>query len=147
MSLFGNTKQKRMQLYHYDNGDLEFIRRDIIGESATEMDNTNEPGRSWWDPYATLYPFDGYKRIPADAIQLAYGRHFHLELHDILTEEQRPPDGDSMNTPFITAIAEARAAEITRSAKARTVWEKITWMLSVALLIEMLIWGIGYAAR
>ena len=147
MKLLGQAKPKRMQLFHYDNGDLDFIERLIIGESATEMDNQNEPVNSWWDPYATLYPFDGYKKIPAAAIQLAYSRHYHLEIHDILTEEQRPPDGDdSMDSPFITAIAEARAAELTRSAKPRTVWEKLTWMLGVALLIEMLIWGIGYAS-
>ena len=147
MNLFGDKVAKRMQLYHHDNGDLEFVQRRIIGESATEVDNTGDPKNSWWDPYATLYPFDGYKSIPAAAIQIAYGRHFHLELHDILTEEQRPPDGDAMNTPFITAIAEARAVEITKSAKPRTIYERLTWILGIALLIEMLIWGLGYATR
>ena len=145
MNLFGTPPEKRMQLYHYDNGDLEFIKRKIVGESATEFDNTGVPKRSWWDPYATLYPCDGYKGIPIDAVQLAYGRHFHFEIHNILSEEQRPPDGDSMNTPFISAIAEARAAEITKSAKPRTIYEKLTWILGAALLIEMLIWGISYA--
>lgn len=147
MNLLGQAKPKRMQLFHFDNGDLDFIEREIIGESATEKDNTGEPLNSWWDPYATLYPFDGYKKIPTAAIQLAYSRHYHLEIHDILNDEQRPPVGDdSMNSPFITAIAEARAAELTRAAKPRTIWDKITWMLGIALLIEMLIWGIGYAS-
>jgi len=146
VNIFGNATTKRMQLYHHDNTDLEFIRRDIVGESTSELDNMKQSKRAWWDPYATLYQCDGYKGIPADAIQLAYSRHFHLEIHDILPDDQRPPDIDSMNTPFITAIAEARAAEITRSAKPRTIYEQLTWMLGVALLIEMLIWGIGYAA-
>lgn len=146
MSLLGTKIAKRMQLYHHDNGDLEFIRRNIIGQSASEIDNTGDPKRSWIDYYQTLYPFNGYKRIPADAVQLAYGRHFHLEIHDILSEEQRPPEGDAMDIPFITSIAEARAAEITRAAKPHTMWEKLTWILGLALLIELLIWGIGYAA-
>lgn len=145
MDLFGKTKTKRMQLYHYDNGDLEFIKRDIIGESATELDNTGEPVNSWWDPYATLYPFDGYKKIPSDAVQLAYGRHFHLEIHDILSNEQRPPNEDSMDTPWITAIAEARCVEITKAAKPKTIYEILTKILGLALIIEMIIWGIGYA--
>jgi len=144
MNIFG-TKAKRMQLFHHDNGDLEFIRREIVGESATEFDNTRDPKRSWIDYYQTLYPFDGYKSIPADVIQLAYSRHFHLEVHDILTEEQRPPESDSLDNPFITAIAEARAVEITKAAKPKTIYEKLTWILGAALLIEMLIWGIGYA--
>ena len=145
MDLFKTTVAKRMQLFHHDNGDLEFIRRKIVGESATEFDNTDDPMRSWIDYFQTLYPFNGYKNIPADAIQLAYPRHFHLEIHDILSEEQRPPDGDSMDTPFITAIAEARASEITKTPKPRTIWEKLTWILGLALLMEILIWGIGYA--
>ena len=145
MGLFGKRKTKRMQLYHYDNGDLEFIKRDIIGESATELDNTKEPVNSWWDPYATLYPFDGYKKIPSDTIQLAYGRHFHLEIHDILIDEQRPPESDSLDNPFITAIAEARCVEITRAAKPKTIYMMLTKILGLALIIEMIIWGIGYA--
>ena len=41
-----DTKAMRMQLYHHDNGDLEFIRREIIGQSATEFDYNREPKRS-----------------------------------------------------------------------------------------------------
>ena len=145
MSVLNTTIPKRMQLYHHDNGDIEFIKRRIIGESASEIDNTGVACRSWWDPYATLYPFDGYKNIPMGSLQLAYGRHFHLEMHNILPEEQRPPDGDAMDTPFITAIAEARALEVTKSAKPRTMYEKLTWILGAALIVELIIWGIGYA--
>ena len=145
MGLLGKTKVKRLQLYHYDNGDLEFIKRDIVGESATEFDKSGEPLDSWWDPYATLYPFDGYKSFKADAVQIAYGRHFHLEIHDILSDEQRPPKEDSMDTPWITAIAEARCVEITKAAKPKTIYEILTKILGAALIIEMLIWGIGYA--
>ena len=134
-----------MQFYHYDNGDIEFIKRHIIGESATELDDTKIPGRSWIDYYQTLYPFDGYRGIPADSIQLAYSRHFHLEIHDILQEQDRPPEGDAMNSPFIAAIAEARAIEITKAKKTKTIYENMTVLLGVALMIEMLIWGIGYA--
>jgi len=145
MGLFGKAKIKRTQLFHYDNGDREFIKRDIVGESATQFDHTGEPVGSWWDPYATLYPFDGYKGIPAGAVQMAYGRHFHLEMHDILSDEQRPPDENAMDTPWITAIAEARCVEITKAAKPRTIYEKLTLILGLALILEVLIWGIGYA--
>ena len=147
MDLFRTTVTKRMQLYHHDNSDLEFIKRDIIGQSSTELDDTKTSKRSWIDYYQTLYQLDGYKNIPADMVQLAYSRHFHLEIHDILPEEQRPPDSDAMNTPFITAIAEARSIELSKAAKPKTIYEKMTWMLGLALLIEMLIWGIGYATR
>jgi len=136
---------KRMQLFHHDNGDLEFIKRKIIGESASEIDNTGAVKNSWWDPYATLYPFDGYKNTPADAIQMAYGRHFHLEIHNILPDEQRPPNSDAMNHPWITGIAEARAVEITKAARPKTIYEKLTLILGVALIIELLVWGISYA--
>ena len=147
MDLFRSKIPKRMQLYHHDNGDLEFIRREIIGESTTEFDNTRMPIRSWWDPFATLYPFDGYKGIPADTIQLAYGRHFHLEIHDILPDDLRPPADDSMDSPFISAIAEARCVELTKSAKPRTIYEKLTLILGAGFIIELLIWGLSYATR
>lgn len=147
MGLFGEKPAQRMQLFHYDNGDLEFIRREIIGESTTEFDSSHIPKNSWWDPFAPLYPFDGYKGIPADAIQLAYGRHFHLEIHDILPEKQRPPDGDSMDTPWIAAIAEARCVEITKSAKPRTIYHTLTLILGAGFIIELLIWGLSYVTR
>jgi len=142
------TKAKRMQLFHHDNGDLEFIRRDIVGESVTEFDNTGDPKRSWMDYFETLYPFNGYGGVPADAVQLAYGRHFHLEIHNILSDEKRPPDTDSMtNNQFITSIAESRAMEIAKSAKPRTIYEKITIVLSIGLIIEILAWGVALALR
>jgi len=147
MNLFGRNVNKRMHLYHHDNGDLEFIRRELVGESATEFDNTHVPKRSWWDPFATLYPFDGYGGIPADAVQLAYGRHFHLEIHDILPDDKRPPEDNSMDTPWITAIAEARCVEITKSAKPRTIYETLTLILGAGFIIELLIWGLSYATR
>jgi len=136
-----------MQLYHHDNGDLEFVRRRIVGQSATELDNTSDPKRSWIDYYQTLYPFNGFRGIRADAIQLAYGRHFHLELHNILSDEQRPPESDAMDSEFLSAIAENRAIELQKNAKPRTIYEKLTWILGGALFIELLIWGISYATR
>ena len=146
MKLF-KTESKRMQLYHHDNGDLEFVRRTIVGESATEFDDTGEPKNSWWDPFATLYPFDGYKGLPADAVQLAYGRHYHLEIHNILSEELSPPDNDSMLNPFITAIAEARCVELTKTAKPRTIYATLTLILGAGFIIELVIWGISFATR
>jgi len=140
MGLF-STPATRTQLYHHDNGDLEFIKRRIIGESATEVDNNGEPKRSWIDFFETLYPFDGYKGISADAIQLAYSRHFHLEIHDILDDKKRPPDTDVMDCEFISAIAEARAIELTKAKKPRTIYEKLTMILSAVLAAEVIIWG------
>lgn len=136
-----------MQLFHHDNGDLEFVKRTIIGESATEIDNTGSPKRSWIDYYQTLYPFDGYKGVPADAVQLAYSRHFHLEIHNILKPEQRPPENNALDSPFISAIAESRAIEITKSAKPRTIYETLTLILGVSLVLEIIVWGIAYAVK
>ena len=146
-SIFGHGPAKRMQLYHHDNGDIEFIPRHIIGESATELNKDGTPNRSWIDYFQTLYQFDGYKNIPAEAIQLAYSRHFHLEIHNILPEDKRPPDGDSMNNAFITAIAETRAVEINKAKKPHTIYEKMTYLLGSVVIMEMLIWGISYATR
>jgi len=145
MGLLSKTVEKRLQLYHYDNGDLEFIKRPLMSEAAVEYDNTGEPVRAWRDLFQTLYPFDGYKGIGADAVQVAYGRHFLLELHDILDNDMRPPNNDAMDNSYITAIAEARAVEITKSAKPRTIYEKLTWILGSALFVELLIWGFSYA--
>jgi len=146
LNIFGKSPEKRLQLFHYDNGDREFVWRKIIGESATEMSG-GIPCASWWDPYGTLYPFDGFRGISSGAVQLAYRRHFHLEIHDILPKEKRPPESDSMNTPWITAIAESRCIEITKSAKPKTIYEKLTTIFGIALVLEMIIWGIGYATR
>lgn len=134
-----------MQLFHHDNGELEFIKRPLIGGSPTELDENGLPKGSWIDYYQTLYPFDGYKNIPADAVQLAYGRHFHMEIHNILDEKARPPDKSELDSPFISAIAESRAVEITRTAKPHSMNDRLILFLGIALVLEILIWGIAYA--
>lgn len=148
MGLFGKSPvQYRMQLFHYDNGDLEFIRRRLIGGSPTELDDGGHPHQSWIDHYQTLYPFDGYKTIPGDAVQMAYGRHFHMEIHDILNDDDRPPETSELDHPFISAIAEARAVEITRTAKPHSTYDRLMLILGTALILEFIIWGIAYAVR
>ena len=144
MGLLKAAPPKRLQLFHHDNGDLEFRRMEIVGQSATEFDHTKQPVAAWIDYYQTLYPFNGYKNVPADAVQLAYGRHFHLEIHDILPEDLRPPDDDALDSPFMSAIAENRAAEILKTAKPRTIYESMTILLGAAFIIELLIWGLSY---
>jgi len=134
-----------MQLYHYDNGDLEFIKRPMVGGSPTELDENAMPKRSWVDYYQELYPFDGYRSIPADAVQLAYGRHFHMEVHDILEDDNKPPDKSELDSPFISAIAEARAVEITRAAKPHSSYDRLILFLGSSLVLEVIIWGIAYA--
>jgi hypothetical protein len=142
------VKAQRMQLYHHENSDLEFIKRPVVGESVTEFDDTGDPKRSWIDYYETLYPFNGYEGVPADAVQLAYGRHFHLEIHDILKDDKRPPDTDSMiNNVFITAVAESRAMELAKTAKPKTVYEKLTLLLGSGFIIELIIWGVALALK
>ena len=143
----GTRPQYRMQLFHYDNGDLEFIRRPLIGGSPTELDKAGNPQQSWIDYYQTLYPFDGYKSIPGDALHMAYGRHFFMEMHDILKDEDKPPETSELDHPFISAIAEARAVEITRTAKPNSSYDKLMLILGTGLILEFIIWGIAYAIR
>jgi hypothetical protein len=131
-----------MQLYHHDNGDLEFRRRDIVGQSVTEFNDRNEPIRAWLDLFKCLYPFGGYRGISGDAVQLAYGRHFHLEIHNILAENERPPDDNSLENPFTSAIAELRGYLLTKTKKPKSIWDKLTIILGSAVGIEMVLWGI-----
>ena len=111
------------------------------------MDDSANPTRSWIDYFETLYAFDGYRKIPADAVQLAYGRHFHLEIHDILSDEIRPPATTELDNYFISAIAEARAVEITKSAKPHSTYDRLILFLGIGFVMELIIWGIAYAVR
>lgn len=148
MNIFGKTKpQYRMQFFFYDNNDVEFIRRPLVGGAPTALDAENRPVESWVDYFQELYPFDGYRNIPADAVQLAYGRHFFLEIHDILEDDNKPTDKTEIDDPYISAIAEARAVEINRTSKTQTNYDKLMIILGVALILEFIIWGIAYAVR
>lgn len=138
---------QRLQLYHHDNGDLEFIKRRIVGESVAQYDETDNPTAAWIDFYETLYPFNGYGGVGADAVQLAYGRHFHLEVHDILDDEKRPPDSDVVDNDYISGIADARGMELVKNIKPKTVYEKMTILLGSALILEILIWGVALAIK
>ena len=148
MGLFTQVrKEERTQLYHYDNGDLEFVKRPLVGGSPTQLDKAGNPRRSWIDYYQCLYPFDGFQGISADAVQLAYGRHYHMEVHDILSDDIRPPESDKLNDPYITAIAEARAVEITKTANPHSSYDRLILFLGIGLVLEFVIWGIAYAVR
>jgi hypothetical protein len=142
MGLFGNKPAKRMQLYHHDNGDLECRRLKIVGQSATEFNDRNEPVRAWYDLFQSLYPFNGYKSIPADGIQLAYSRNYHLEIHPILKGEFKPPEDGTLINPFLTLIAELRAFLLAKAKKPKSLWDKLTIILGLAVVMEMIIWGI-----
>ena len=146
MGLLGAKVAKRMQFYFHDNGDVEFRRLKIVGQSATEFNDRNEPVRAWYDLFQLLYPFNGYKNIPDDGVQLAYGRNYHLEIHPILKDELRPPES-SDKTPgifntFITGVAELQAFLLAKAKKPKSIWDKLTIILGVALTFEFIIWGI-----
>jgi len=147
LGLFGNKKALRMQLYHHDNGDLEFRKREIVGQSVTEFNDRSEPVRAWIDLFQTLYPFNGYKGISGDAVQLAYGRHYHLELHNIMTKEDRPPDDGSLKSPFITKIAQLRGFLLSKAKKPKSIWDRLTMILGASLLLEMVLWGLMIYVR
>jgi hypothetical protein len=143
--LFGKTISKRWQCYHHDNGDIEYIPRIIIGQACHEIDDKGDPVASWADFYQNNYPFNGYKNVPSCAIAPAFGRHYHLELHNVLPDELRPKDDGTLDCDYISVVADTRASEINKAPKPRTIWEKVTIALMGAVFIELIIWGIQIA--
>ncbi len=144
--LIGTTiVPQRLQMHFHDNGNVEFRKREIVGQSSTEFDNTREPILAWLDKNQTLYQCEGYGNIPADACQLTCSRYFFLELHNILSEEEKPPEDGALDSPFLAAIAESRAIQVSKTKKPRTVYEKLTLWLGASLVLEIIVWGIRYA--
>lgn len=137
---------KRLQMHFYDNGNVEFRYRDIVGQSSTEFDQTKEPVLSWLDRFETLYQCEGYKNIPRDAVQLTCSRYILLELHDILQQKDRPPEDGSLDHPYLSNIADDRAIQVSKLKKPRTIYEKLTLWLGLALILEIIVMGVRYAA-
>lgn len=134
----GNAK--RTQLFHHDNGNLEFRKLDIVGQSVTQFDPTGEPLASWFDPYEGLYPFNGYGNVPADAVQPAYSRSCHLEIHDILHDDLKPPNSKDTNAKnFYGWIADDRGNQIATTKKPRSIYDKLTLVFSIALILEIIL--------
>jgi hypothetical protein len=131
-----------MQFFHHENGDLEFRRLQLVGKGVTEFDSQNMPLRSWVDYYETLYPFNGYKSIPADAVQLACPRYYHMELHNILTDTKRPPKDGSFINKFISNWADSRGLDLAKAKKPKSAWDKVIIFLGLGLIIECVLWGI-----
>jgi hypothetical protein len=131
-----------MQLFHHDNGDIEFIRRPIVGQSATEFNEHAEPERAWLDLYQTIYPFNGYKSIPADGIQLAYSRHYYMNVHPLLSKSMRPPEDGNIRNPYLTKISDTQGQLVAKAKKPRSIWDKLTVILGSAVILEMVLWGI-----
>ena len=146
----GQRKNKRLCYHCYDNGDREFIYRPIIGAGVSHVDSAGVPQLSWADFYQTLYPFPGYKDIPADAVQLTYDRHYFMEIHDILDAALKPPDlsaEDAGGNDYFSRIAEERCAEIQGKLNPKVKWAFMTKILGAALIMEMVVWGIAYATK
>ena len=138
-----DTKAMRMQLYHHDNGKREFIRREVVTQSVIERDDTGQAINSWDDFFQNSYYFGGYGSVVSDAVQPAFSRHFHWEIHNVLPEGIRPPDGDLRGSTYISAVADNRGSELMRGRRPRTIYEKMTLILGTALICEMLLWGIA----
>ncbi len=140
-------KSLRTVLHHYDNGDLEFIKRPIVGESTQEFNNENYPIKAWADYFEPLSPCNGYKDIGADAIQLTNERHFSFEVHDILSNDRRPPEAGQEKDNFISAIADARGMEVLRTTRAKSVYEKLTLIGGAVIILQVLGWGVSLAIK
>lgn len=142
MGLFSSAKARRMQLFHHDNGDLEFRRRDLVGQSAVEFNDQKEPVDAWEDKFQTIYPFNGFKNIPADGVQLACSRYPYFQIHPVLKGDAAPPKDGNIANPYYTKIADSHGMTLIKAKKPRAIWEKLTIIFGGFLFLEGILWGI-----
>ena len=98
--------------------------------------------RGWKHYFKTQYQHRGYKNLPSGKIILSFERDIVLNNHGILTENELPKKGGDIKQH--SDIGVSRIRQIAAQPKINPQTEVLNLVLSIALIILVLGWMIGY---
>jgi len=146
------SKNKRWQVIIRDDANATFRQLDIVDALVveTKQDNKNkdDPAFGWIDDFRTLWPFKGFKSIPAGSVQVACYRTPLLDVWGILPEDSRIKDNKKLNEqPVLRDIARSRRRKLERTVKGKNYNNIIVIFCGTGMLIEIVGMLIRVAAK
>lgn len=137
-NILGTASEKRTQLFIRDDGKLTFRRLDIMDASIVEKDKNKKPVKGWMDKYKMLFPFDGYRNIPAGSVSIGFDRSPLLDIWGILEDEEKLPVNAGLKHPLIQDVARNRMYKIDTTAKPNKMNDYIAIFCGAGMIIEII---------
>lgn len=141
MSIFSGPSNEGLQILFKDNRSVKFNKIPIEHTCLCEKQG-EQTIRGWKHHYKTQYLHRGFKNLPVGKATLSFERDIVLNIHGVLTEDELPKKGGDIKQHRDIGISRIR--QIAATPQVSPAQEMINVVLSVALIILVLGWMIGY---
>jgi len=152
-NIFGtNQKDNRTQLHFRDEGTFEFRTLPIEDTFLVEKVK-DEIVRGWKHFYRNQFPFPGYKGMRSDLVTLSYDRDIILDPYGLVKDDRDNPEKKTVQgqpggvRAWLIEIGEARRLKMMANRSKTKNYNMVIIFLGSALMIELLIIGIGVLAN
>lgn len=152
-NIFGtNQKDNRTQLHFRDEGTFEFRTLPIEDTFLVEKVK-DEIVRGWKHFYRNQFPFPGYKGMRSDLVTLSYDRDIILDPYGLVNDDRDNPEKKTVQgqpggvRAWLIEIGEARRLKMMANRSKTKNYNMVIIFLGSALMIELLIIGIGVLAN
>lgn len=139
---------KKTQLFFYDDGSFEFIKRPLQYSCLLEK-QSDKVKRAWRHSFSGEYYFSGYKNIAADMVTLGYSRDIILDPHNRIpvTEDisGKPASTAQSIKEWIAQIAETQRQTYRSKMNSTTKADMINYTLMGIDLIMVIALVIKYS--
>jgi len=141
-------KERRTQLHFRDDGSFEFRKLEIEDTFLVEK-NKDEIIRGWKHFYRNQFPFVGFKSIKPDQVTMSFDRDIILDPYGLIKDDKDNPEkreakGQLVGVKaWLSDVGEARRLKMMANRSKSKSYNMIIIFLGSALMIELLILGIG----
>lgn len=141
LSMFSGPSNEGLQILFKDNRSVKFNKLPIEHTCLCEKQG-DVHFRDWKHYYKNQYLHRGYKNLPVGKATLSFERDIVLNVHGVLTENELPQKGGDIKQHRDIGISRIR--QIAATPQVSPSQELINVVMSVALIILVLGWMIGY---
>lgn len=131
-----------LQILFKDNRSVKFRKLPIEHTCLCEKKG-EDTIRGWKHYYKNQYLHRGFSNLPVGKATLSFERDIVLNVHGVLKEEELPKKGGDIKQHRDIGISRIR--QIAAKPQHSPATEAINIVLSVALLIMVIGWMVGYA--
>jgi hypothetical protein len=124
----------------------------IFADSCLVQKKNDSVEKAWKHFFGTEKKFPGYNKIHADMVTLGYDRDFILDPFNQIKETSSPNGGKPVKTEagirvWTSQVAESQRYKVMNKPGSNMVVNKVTMWLGIALVLELLVWGIMKATQ
>lgn len=129
---------RRTQLFFRDDYIFSF-RKLLIFKGFFILGKKDKPKEAWAHKFNLQFNFNGFRRIPADAVSIGFDRDILFDPFNILKVDEKPKKGlngpGPLNQKWISDIATSSVYELQQQKPKSLVMDKVTLGLTIVLVM------------